>query len=86
MEREVQRGALSAGKPLLNPGLGSLVFAPALPQSRDRCPHRSVLAAFRTGVLLELVTDGAQQIVPVGHVALGLHPQGRLSIDDAHNA
>ena len=35
---------------------------------------------------LELVTDGAQQVVPVGHVAIGLHPEGRLSVDDAHNA
>ena len=39
-----------------------------------------------SGVLLELVTDGAQQVVPVGHVAIGLHPEGRLSVDDAHNA
>ena len=38
------------------------------------------------GVLLELVTDGAQQVAPVGHVAIGLHPDGRLSVDDAHNA
>ena len=38
------------------------------------------------GVVLELVTDGAQQIVPVGHVAIGLDPKGRLSVDDADNA
>ena len=37
-------------------------------------------------MLLELVTDGAQQVAPVGHVAIGLHPEGRLSVDDAHNA
>ena len=38
---------------------------------------RPELAAFRNGMRLELVTDGAQQVVPVGHVAIGLStPRG----------
>ena len=49
---------------------------PAITCGTHRVPH---------GVLLELVTDGAQQVAPVGHVAIGLHPEGRLSVDDGLN-